>query len=98
MTTTLVKSLHALKAALVEIERGGDIGAFRQRVPSGVGASLCEAASTLVAAGEGVEVSVSWALARPAGERCTSLGGVAFSRREADTLREAAKAPSSPRR
>ena len=90
VTSKLVESLHALKGALIDVDRGAHIEAFRERVPSGISANLCEAASKLAAAGDGVGVSLSWALTRPVDSRHASLSRIEFTRAEAATLQEAA--------
>ena len=48
--------------------REGNFGAFDERVQNGVSANLCTAAAELIGVGDGLEVSVSWALTRPPSE------------------------------
>jgi len=63
---TLVDSLSAIKEAIALTNRGGNIEVFRERIGRGVSANLCRALSGLINAGEGVGISLNWALTRPA--------------------------------
>lgn len=90
-TYKLVESLQSLKEALVAVDRGAKIEAFRERVPLGISANLCEATSKLVVAGNGMSVSMSWALTRKVDTRHASLSAIEFSKGEAATLSEAAQ-------
>ena len=91
VTCRLVESLQGLKEALVAVERGADVEAFRERVPLGVSANLCEAASRLAAAGDGIGVSLSWALTRSVHPRYAARPDVELTKAEAATLGEAAR-------
>lgn len=88
VTRTLMRSLQALKEAVAMANRGGGIDAFESRVESGVSANLCDAAAKLVLDGNGLDVSMTWALTRPAPQRRAQ---VSFVKSDADTLQEAAK-------
>lgn len=54
-----------------------------------ISANLCQAVSGLIDAGEGVDVSVSWALTRPSRETLSPVT-VRFARSDSALLREAA--------
>lgn len=64
------------------------IEAFRDAVPSGVSANLCEALSSLIERGHGLSVSVTWARTRPAPERMST---VEYTAEEGIVLGEAAR-------
>ena len=89
---TLVAGLRAARAATDLVNRGDHVRAFDQRVSEGVSANLCTAAAELIDLGGGLEVSVSWALTRPAGEELDERRAtVAFQTPDAPVLREAAR-------
>ncbi len=88
VTRTLRDALHAVKEAVSLANRGDGIEAFESRVPKGVSANLCDAVAKLIVGGNGLDVSLAWALTRPAPERRV---GVRFPRSDADILGEAAK-------
>lgn len=88
VTLMLAKSLGALKSAMEEVNRGLGIAAFQNNIDNGVSANLCQAAANLVNNGNSIDISLSWALTRPAKltrQRFT------FSYKEGATLSEAAK-------
>ena len=89
---TLVAGLRAAREATDLVNRGDHIRAFDQRVREGVSANLCTAAAELIDVGGGLEVSVSWALTRPASEeRGEQRATVTFQPPDAPVLREAAR-------
>lgn len=89
---TLVAGLRAAREATDLVNRGDDIQAFDLRVPNGVSANLCTAAAELIDVGGGLEVSVSWALTRPASEEHDERrAAVTFQPPDAPVLREAAQ-------
>ncbi len=89
---TLVAGLRAAREATDLVNRGDHIRAFDQRVPDGVSANLCTAAAELIGVGGGLEVSVSWALTRPASEEDDERrAAVTFQPPDAPVLREAAR-------
>ena len=88
----LVAGLRAAREATDLVNRGDHIRAFDQRVPDGVSANLCTAAAELIDVGGGLEVSVSWALPRPANEEHDEQRAtVTFEPPDAPVLREAAQ-------
>ena len=64
VTRMLVSGLSALREATELVNRGNRIREFERRIDEGISANLCEATTNLINAGSGVDVSVSWALAR----------------------------------
>ena len=89
---TLVAGLRAAREATDLVNRGDDIQAFDLRVPNGVSANLCTAAAELIDVGGGLEVSVSWALTRPASEEHDERRPtVTFQPPDAPVLLEAAR-------
>ena len=89
---TLVTGLRAAREATDLVNRGDGIQAFDQRVADGVSANLCTAAATLIDVGGGLEVSVSWALTRPANEEHDERRAtVDFRPADAPVLHEAAQ-------
>lgn len=88
----LVAGLRAAREATDLVNRGDHVRAFDQRVPDGVSANLCTAAAELIDVGGGLEVSVSWALTRPASEEHDEQRvTVTFQPPDAPVLREAAQ-------
>ena len=61
---------------------------FRQAVPYGVSANLCDSVANLAKRGEGVEIDLFWAPVRPA---TTTTHRFQFSEHAADILTEAAR-------
>lgn len=88
VTRMLASALAAMKEAVALANRGEDIDAFETRVERGISANLCDAAAKLIDDGNGLDVSLTWALTRPAPLRRVQ---VVFARSDADTLQEAAK-------
>lgn len=88
VTRTLSTALGAIKEAVALTNRGRGIDAFEERVRLGVSANLCDATAKLITDGNGLDVSLTWALTRPAPSRRAEYK---FSRSEAETLKEAAK-------
>ena len=67
------------------------LASFRQAVPHGVSANLCDAVAKLAKQGEGVEISLSWAGVRPKSKNQVSSPKFRFSQHSADILADAAK-------
>ena len=88
-THKLVSGLQGLQEAAALVNRGGDIGAFMERVANGVSANLCQAVARLIEVGGGMDASVRWALTRqsPDDGRPTA----SFHVRDAPVLTEAAR-------
>lgn len=68
VTLKLIESLDACKKASRESQVSGDIKPFELAIDSGVSANLCDAIAKInqSAGNEQVEISMAWALARPA--------------------------------
>lgn len=65
VTRYLADGLQAAHKAAEQVVRGGGINAFTNAVHKGVSANLCEALSSLIDVGEGLDVSVTWSRTRP---------------------------------
>ena len=67
VTTTLLRSLAALRSAAQEAASKGDWQPFNDAVPQGVSANLCDAVAELVGESprQAVEVSIRWSVVRP---------------------------------
>lgn len=88
VTTTLSEAATALRTAISEVGRGGNIEAFERVVAKGVSANLCAAIAKFVEDGKGLDFSVTWARTRPTShERMRAE----FIPSDAEVLREAAR-------
>ena len=88
----LVSGLRASREATELVNRGEDIDAFEERIGKGVSANLCQATANLINTGEGLGVSVSWALTRqPRDDQTDERAVVAFAPSDAPVLEEAAR-------
>jgi predicted aconitase with swiveling domain len=87
VTRRLMEALEASRNA-AEMALSGDAGAFEKAVAAGVSANLCEAVAGLIEQSDGLDVSVTWARTRPAPDAPRK---VAFSSKDAETLKEAAR-------
>jgi hypothetical protein len=88
VTRRLVDALRAASEAVSLANRGMGITVFEERVDSGISANLCDATAKLIQDGDGLDVSVSWALTRLTPDRRVE---VKFKRADSEILREAAK-------
>jgi hypothetical protein len=88
VTRTLLNALKATKLALQGTNRGEGIEAFERGVKHGISANFCEATAALIEDGEGLDVTISWALTRPAPDPSATI---TFLKSDASTLREAAE-------
>ncbi len=88
VTRTLSDATKAVKAAIAEVSRGGNIEAFERSVSSGVSANLCAAIAKFVSDGKGLDFSISWARTRPTAE---VRARTEFVQSDAAILKEAAK-------
>lgn len=88
VTRYLADGLQAAHKAAEQVVRGEGINAFTQGVNKGVSANLCEALSSLIDVGQGLDVSVTWSRTRPTPE---ARRRVVFERSESEVLREAAR-------
>jgi hypothetical protein len=87
ITRRLMEALEASRHA-AELARSGDVAAFENAVTSGVSANLCEAVAGLIEPSDGLDISLTWARTRPTPE---TQRKVAFSSKDAEILREAAR-------
>ncbi|NKL37514.1 hypothetical protein GFL49_27870 [Rhizobium leguminosarum bv. viciae] len=88
VTRYLADGVQAAHKAAEQVVRGDGINAFTQAVHRGVSANLCEALSSLIDAGEGLDVSITWSRTRPTPE---ARRQVVFGKSESEVLREAAR-------
>ena len=87
VTRQLIRALESARDAVALANRGQGIDAFKQRVGFGVSANLCGAVANLAKDGNGMDVSVAWALTRLTPQRRSRVD---FTRADADILSEAA--------
>ncbi|WP_292076533.1 hypothetical protein [Mesorhizobium sp.] len=88
VTRMLADGLDAARDAAEQAIRGEGLDPFQRAVDSGVNANLCEALSSLITKGDGLEVSVTWARTRPTPEIRRK---VEFTRGDGDVFQEAAR-------
>ncbi len=92
VTRQLVSGLRASRQALDRVNRGAaDIAEFDRRLDEGISANLCDSIASLTEAGQGLEISVSWALTRPDPEAQERVS-VSFRPPDIAALREAGRA------
>ena len=92
VTRKLVSGLRASRRAMDRVNRGvGAIGDFESRLCEGISANLCQSVARLTEAGEGLEVSVSWAMTRPADGAAERRAAIAFRPLDVAVLDEAAR-------
>jgi hypothetical protein len=87
VTRRLMDALAASRSA-AEVALSGDGAAFENAVAAGVSANLCEAVAGLIEPSNGLDISLTWARTRPTPEAHRK---VAFSSKDAEILREAAR-------
>jgi len=87
VTRRLMQALEASRSA-AEMALSGEAGAFDRAINDGVSANLCEAVAGLIEQSDGLDISVTWALTRPAPEPYRK---VTFSQSDAGILKEAAR-------
>ncbi len=90
-TLRLAEALEHSSAAIAGVIAADPLEPFRQAVPHGVSANLCDAVAELARKGDGVEVSLSWADVRPPSVRQAPAPTFRFSQHSADILAEAAR-------
>ena len=90
VTRKLVSGLRATREAVTLANRAYGINPFEERVAQGVSANLCEAVGNLINTGDGqgVDISVSWALTRTPHEGNVR---VSFDSSDASVLKEASR-------
>ena len=92
VTRKLVSGLHASRRAMDRVNRGvGAIDEFESRLGEGISANLCQSVARLTEAGGGLEVSVSWAMTRPANGAPGRRAVVVFRPPDIAVLDEAAR-------
>jgi hypothetical protein len=87
VTRRLMEALEATRNA-AEMALSGDAAAFEKAVAAGVSANLCEAVAGMIEQSDGLDISVTWARTRPTPE---TRRRVAFSAKDAEVLKEAAR-------
>ncbi|MGF1525255.1 MAG: hypothetical protein ACFCBW_00420 [Candidatus Competibacterales bacterium] len=87
VTLRLSKALQSARRAAEQALASGDFKPFDDALADGVNANLCEAVAKLATAGHGLEVSLHWALARPANRPNPRVN---FQHELVDVLNEAA--------
>ena len=90
-TLKLAEALEHSSVAVAEAIADDPLASFRQAVPHGVSANLCDAVAELARKGEGVEIGLSWADVRPRSVHQTTVPTFRFSQHSADILNEAAR-------
>ena len=90
-TLRLAEALEHSRAAIAEVVADDPLASFRQAVPHGVSANLCDAVAELARKGDGVEIDLSWAGVRPPSAHQTPAPAFRFSQHSADILTEAAR-------
>lgn len=91
VTRMLFTGLDAARSAVILVNRGGGIEVFEQRLKAGVSANLCAAAAHLIDEGDGLDVSVNWALTHMP----SAPASVRFEPSDAAVLSEAARVLTS---
>ena len=90
-TLKLAEALEHSSVAVAEAISNDPLASFRQAVPHGVSANLCDAVAELARKGEGVEIGLSWADVRPRSVHQTPVPTFRFSQHSAGILNEAAR-------
>ena len=90
-TLKLAEALEHSSVAVAEAIADDPLASFRQAVPHGVSANLCDAVAELARKGEGVEIGLSWANVRPRPVDQTPVPTFRFSQHSAGILNEAAR-------
>ena len=87
-TLKLADALEHSGEAIAQVITADSVERFRQAVPHGVSANLCDAVANLAKKGEGIEIDLFWAPVRPSTFRENRFQ---FSQHSADILTETAK-------
>jgi hypothetical protein len=88
VTHRLIDALEAAKEAVEAANSTDTSGLLKRLVGRGVSANLCEAVAGLIDQSDGLSISLTWALTRPA---LRPRSHVAFSRSDGGILREIAR-------
>ncbi len=92
VTRMLVSGLQAARLATERINRNAaDISDLEDRLSEGISANLCQAVAELTSKGDGLEVTVSWAMTRPLAQGDSRRVSVAFNASDTAVLNEAAR-------
>ncbi len=92
VTRRLASGLRALRRAMDRVNRGvADIGEFESRLGEGISANLCRSVARLTDVGNGLGVSVSWAMTRPDQQEVGERVSVTFRPPDVAVLEEAAR-------
>lgn len=91
VTHRLAEALIATREAVTLCTRGGEFSEFENRVLQGINANFCSALAGLIDKGEGVDLSISWALTRAPSRRVQNTPTIKFSRNDAAYLQEATR-------
>ena len=91
VTHRFAEAMVATKEAVTLSNRGGDISEFESRVHLGVNANFCSALAGLIDKGEGVDLSLSWALTRTPSSHVRNTPTIKFSHNDSAYLHEAAR-------
>ena len=90
VTHRFAEAMMATKEAITLSNRGGNISEFENRVNLGVNANFCSALANLIDKGEGVDLSLSWALTRTPSLHVRDVPTIRFSQNDSAYLHEAA--------
>lgn len=88
VTRRLADGLQAARKAAEHAIRATTFAPFYTAIKSGVSANMCEALSTLIQRGDGLDVSVTWAKTRPTPE---ARRRIEFSKGDGEIFQEAAR-------
>lgn len=88
VTRVLANALTEARQAVESAVRGEGLSAFRRAIPRGVSANLCEALAGLIESTGDADISITWALTRPAPEKRRAIR---FAKDQGPVLREAAR-------
>jgi len=91
VTHRFAEALMATKEAVTLCTRGGEFSEFESRVGSGTNANFCSALAGLIDNGEGVDLSISWALTRAPSPQVRNTPTIRFSQNDAAFLKEATR-------
>ena len=92
VTVKLVSGLQASRQVVDRFNQGEtDFREFESRLDEGISANLCRSVARLTEAGEGLEVSVSWAVTRPAEAVDAKRAAISFRPPDVAVLDEAAR-------
>ena len=92
VTRKLASGLFASRQAVDKVNRSNaDIGEFESRIRDEISSNLCQYIASLVQAGRGLKIDISWAITRPVDPDCMKRSTIPFGTRDVPVLREAAR-------